>query len=129
MSDIIFRRHKKSHNSSFDMTPLLDIIFILLVFLMISSVIARDSIQVNLPAAQTKDTQEKIDYIVVSVDESGLIYLDSKIIKLAEIRSHLKGNSKKVVLRIDKKTQYSKFMNILDQIRISGIEDISLEHE
>ena len=117
-------------NSQINILPMIDIIFVILSFFIVSSLylVKLETIPVNLPNAETSN-QEKDSLIVVTLNIENNVFIDEKFIDAStlenEIRSKLKtSKNKKVILRADKGLKYGKVISILDVLR--KIENIKI---
>ena len=116
-----------------ELLPLLDMIFLVLVCFIYSfiSMTVQRGIPVRLPYAQTSLADKK-DFSIVSITENGDIFLDKTIVSinaLIEQLTALRQNNQeiKVFLNSDKNVLYDKVLMVLDSIRKSGIEKVSLQ--
>ena len=117
-------------NSQINILPMIDIIFVILSFFIVSSLylVKLETIPVNLPSAETS-TQEKDSLIIVTLNLENNVFIDEKFIDISrlenEIRSKLKtSKNKKVILRADKGLKYGKVISVLDILR--KIENIKI---
>mgnify|MGYP001298016873 FL=1 len=117
-------------NSQINILPMIDIIFVILSFFIVSSLylVKLETIPVNLPSAETSN-QEKDSLIVVTLNIENNVFIDEKFIDAStlenEIKSKLKtSKNKKVILRADKGLKYGKVISILDVLR--KIENIKI---
>lgn len=125
-------RHKKV-SLSIDIAPLLDVMFMLLLFFLLTSSFLSPSIPLKLPGASNSDVSESRD-IIVSVDNTGSIFLDREPVREDDfeirLRNAIEGSDyKKVVFRGDEKIIYGKFISVLDVIKSSGAKEIQIAHE
>ena len=112
--------------------PMIDIIFFLLVFFMMSmlTMVTQKTIALNLP----KTTVAKVDTtktVPVSVTKDGQIYVEQDPVTLEELSSRLatmKNSDEKltVVLRGDTYVNYGAVVSVMEVIRLSGIEHVSM---
>ena len=112
--------------------PMIDIIFFLLVFFMMSmlTMVTQKTIALNLP----KTTVAKVDTtktVPVSVTKDGQIYVEQDQVRLEELSARLStmktGDEKlTVVLRGDTDVNYGAVVSVMDVIRLSGIERVSM---
>ena len=112
--------------------PMIDIIFFLLVFFMMSmlTMVTQKTIALNLP----KTTVAKVDTtktVPVSVTKDGQIYVEQDQVRLEELSvrlSTMKTGDEKltVVLRGDTDVNYGAVVSVMDVIRLSGIERVSM---
>ena len=120
----------EEENSQINILPMIDIIFVILSFFIVSSLylVKLETIPVNLPSALNSN-QEKDSFIVVTLNLDNRVFIDDKFIDIStlenEIRSKLKvSNYKKVVLRADRGIKFGKVVSILDVLR--KIENIKI---
>ncbi|MFC1751927.1 ExbD/TolR family protein [Thermoproteota archaeon] len=116
----------------FEIAPLLDVIFILLIFFAVSTslVVTQKGIKLQLPEASSGVKEKK--GAVVSVDKSQKIYFDNKLIPRNALKSKIAFLIKEepeyqVILNADKITPYNFIISVLDDIRLGGCYDIVLE--
>ena len=115
--------------------PMIDIIFFLLVFFMMSmlSMVVQKSVPINLPAAQTAkvDLQRKVP---ITVTADGSVFVDQKPMGLEQMVGYLKAEQVKgteltILLRADTSAQYGKFVQVLDTLKQNKITKIAIATE
>lgn len=119
---------KRSH---IDLTPLVDLVFLLVIFFMVSSTLGKHSaIHISLPFAE-KSSLADDSSIVISVNESNEIYIDdmkidknSFLIEINRRKNDFEG--KKVLIRGDKSANYETIILVMDSLNKSGIASFSL---
>lgn len=123
-----------------EMLPIIDIVFLLLVFFiyaMLSMVVQR-GLQLDLPqSAMAQDSAEHVIAVSVARGDSGLeVYIDKDILTLDVLAGYLEsqvrssaGKKPQVALFAEKTISYQELFIVLDQIRVSGVESISLQAE
>ena len=120
---------RKSKNAEINMAPLIDMVFILLIFFLVTTSFVRESgVEVKRPIASTAESQEKTT-MIVAVTEEGLIYIDEKMIDIRSVRSTMerfkvenpKGN---VVIAADKNSLFGVSIEVLDEVRAAGIANV-----
>ncbi len=118
-----------------EMLPLIDIVFLLLVFFiyaMLSMAVHR-GLPVLLPASSTAEIGKK-SALSVTVKTDGTIYVDEKLISIEDLAAFLKKRAEidkdtGILLFAEKTLSYQKLFRVLDQIRIAGLNRISLQAE
>lgn len=122
------------HHARIEIIPLIDIIFFLLAtFVMVSlSMIKSRGIPVNLPSAATAARQERTSHLVVTVTESGDIYLDKQKMSLKELSSRLRklktqGPDVKVFINGDERAYFGSAIRVLDEVRSLGIGRVFIQ--
>lgn len=112
-----------------DITPLIDVVFILLIFLMVSSTfIEQPGIRLSLPTAKTSSS-ERVGNLVLTIAVGGQIYLNSKLLDrsdLAEELKHAIGESPQttLILKADRQVNHGDVVTVMDIARKSGIEKL-----
>ncbi len=137
---MILRHRYKRKSARIEMVPLIDIVFLLLVFFiyaMLSMAVHR-GMDVELPESTNSEVSEEIPLSVsVKVSNSGevVIYLNQEQLTLAELENKLRiqssdmAHDKEVLLFADKGVSYQQLYTILDRISGAGITAISLQAE
>jgi biopolymer transport protein ExbD len=116
-----------------EMLPLIDIVFLLLVFFiyaMLSMVVHR-GIPIDLPQAATAPMDQS-DYLSLTIDRGGAIYLDKNRLSLPELEGQLRRRKQhqprlQVYIGGDRFTDYEKVIQVLDVVRQVGISRVALE--
>lgn len=129
------RRHsqrlERGTLSELNITPLLDLCFVLLIIFMITAPMLEQSIDLNLPdSSEQKQPSAEISQdaiLQVSIRQDGSVYLDRSKISLRELELAMTELMKRkpdaaVYLRADKKVEYQKLVDVLDLIRKTGIK-------
>lgn len=126
---ILFKR-KKRHFTSVELTPLIDIVFLLLVFFMISSTFLKPVIKLKLPVLASGG-QEKQNKVTLSVDEQKKIYLNQKVVSLAALSKFLNQLKpiENITFQADKNTTYDLLVKIMEKLKAAEIKNISLQYQ
>lgn len=125
---------KTTHTSlsEINMVPFVDVVLVLLIIFMITAPILQSGIEIDVPKTKTmKDVNQ--DRIVVSIDKSQRVYLGNDPINIHQlgpkIKSQLKDTKQSVFLRCDEKVPFGIFASVVDTLRVSGINNISIVTE
>lgn len=99
-----------------DLTPLIDVVFMLLIFFIMTTTFSKPVQDVILPASKTAESKEtQTQEILISVTKDGKVYYNNTLIKEEEIKSILDANTDKMLnLYIDKSAPFQSFVNIID---------------
>ncbi len=110
-----------------NLTPLIDIVFLLLIFFMVSTTfVENDSIKVNLPkASKTPSTQTKSESITLTIDKDGNIFHGQEQVSIYKLESVLQ-DKKSLVVRADESSRHGKVVTVLDLARKNGISKIAI---
>ncbi|WP_298752206.1 biopolymer transporter ExbD [uncultured Arcobacter sp.] len=113
-----------------DITPLIDVVFILLIFFIVSSVFKKDelALALNLPTSSAKEIELKQKEIIIEIDNTKLaIYgKETTLEKLEEEISKVTDKKRNIIFRIDKDVKYEKVVKILDILQKNSLFNISL---
>jgi biopolymer transport protein ExbD len=118
--------------SDINVTPLVDVMLVLLIIMMLVAPLLQQGISVRLPVAQnTVDKPEVQDQAVLAIGADKSMYLNAKPIQEAELATKLneflENKKEKVVLiKADEEVEYGAVMGAMDQLRTAGIEDVGL---
>lgn len=121
--------------SDINITPLLDLAFVLLIIFMITTPLLDQGIALSLPQGGSQDVPLKPEQIrVVEVSAEGKYYLNQTEVNLASLSSTMAGAFRAdpnivVHLRVDKTVEYGRVMAVLDLLKKLGIPDISMRTE
>jgi biopolymer transport protein ExbD len=127
----MIRRERKTTEASVDLTPMIDMTFILLIFFMVATTFQKDlKIDINRPGASTGQVAST-KAIKVYVDKQGQAYLDGEPVQVwviqSRLRDLLKAQSQKSVLVVtDEAVPSGKLVEVVDQARLAGAEDIGV---
>ena len=122
-------------NSEINITPLADVMLVLLIIVMLIAPLLQKGVDVVLPeAANTTEKPENDAQTVLAVTADGRFFVDKIQVTeqnlLREVQSVLERKFEKIVLiKADQDAQYSNVMSILDRLQRAGIEDIGLVTE
>ena len=126
-----FKRHIELEHGlrQIDIAPLVDVIFQLLIFFMLtSSFIIPSGIRVNLPKAVTSQMVKSRSLEVV-VSGENVIYIDSRVITIQELKSILKGlaaNNQPLLIKADRRAQLGRVVKIWDMARNLGLSQVNI---
>ncbi|MCC6221857.1 MAG: biopolymer transporter ExbD [Deltaproteobacteria bacterium] len=113
-----------------DIAPLIDVVFLLLIFFMLTStMVVPEAIELNLPASESA-TQSESTAVVISVSQSGELLLNDKKTNLDslqnEVKTLLSNSTKEITLKSDSKVDIQKIVEVMDKIRLAGGTNIAL---
>ncbi len=123
---------KKKKNIEINVAPLIDIVFLLLIFFMLTSEFTDfKTIDMISPNQSSTNIQKNDLPIIINLSENGLIEIDKIEIKLEDLSETiqmklLNSNNKKIVISTLNKTKINNLIIVVDTIRSLGIENIAL---
>lgn len=118
-------RPQRKRSVILNVTSLIDVLFLLLIFFMIStSFLATPAIKLELPKAQHSDVVRQT-HIVIYVDPAGAVFLNDEPVDLALLAAALKGrlaesDDKSVVLKADSRVSHGTVIEVLDIVKGAG---------
>ena len=118
--------------SDINVTPLVDVMLVLLIIMMLVAPMLQQGVAVRLPtASNTVDKPETQEQTVLAISKDKSFYLNAKPVTESEMATRLneilENKKEKVVLiKADEEVEYGAVMQAMDQLRQAGIEDIGL---
>ena len=125
------RRMQETNELSFDFAPMVDIVLLLLIFFFLTSNLnsQRNALPLDLPRA-SQTVRETPELPIVSLDDSGKLYLNGTPTTLgklgAQLRPLIKVSGGVVGLRADEKGNYGGVVRVMDIIKAAGGERLAL---
>ena len=119
-----------SNLSEINVTPLVDVMLVLLIIFMVTAPMMQSSININLPSVETK-TNPSSGGLVLTITKDHYIYMENKNINLYLLESRLKNyfrykKERVVFLKADKGVSYGYVISALDIIKKAGIEKVGI---
>lgn len=121
--------------SDINVTPMADVMIVLLIIFMVITPMLQKGVDVQLPSASyTKERKEEEKSITVAIRRDASIHLGSKKVdNPAELVKEIKGrledlpdNARMIYLKADENLEYAEVMKVMDLVREAGVEEISL---
>ncbi len=114
-----------------NMTPLIDMVFILLIFFLVSASFNKvNSIEVQRPDSTISDAQGAAN-LVVSIDKQGSIWLEQQQIDVRYIKGEIKARALQqaqlsVIINADLNVATGRLIEVLDQVRLAGVSNVAV---
>ncbi len=123
------RKNRREHLVS-ELTPLIDVVFLLLIFFMVSSVFKKEELALllNLPKSETgKSNNVQKSFITIELADATIAY-EGKKLTLSELTQKMEELEKKTLinLRVDGNVKYDRLVSILDLLQKNKLENLSL---
>ena len=117
--------------SQINVTPLVDVMLILLVIFMVTAPIIQQGVQVNLPQTKASAIAGSEEPLIVTVAKDGKIYLNDNVVSLPDLGTKLTAirklqSDKQVYLRADQDVRYGTVMKTIAEIKQAGIEKLGM---
>ncbi len=125
------RRKREEEDSEINITPMMDIVFIMLIFFIVTtSFIKETGIDANRPEAETASRSE-LGNILIAISPNDQIWMNKNPIELQTVRilmeaAHAENPESSVVIVADELASTGIVIDIMDQIRLSGIAKVSI---
>ena len=118
-------------DTGINLTPMIDVVFIMLIFFIVTASFIKESgIAVERPSAATATVQEHVA-IVVAIDAAGEVWINRRRVDIRAVRAnverlHLENPQGTVMIQADRRSSNGVFVEVLDQVRLAGIEKIAI---
>jgi biopolymer transport protein ExbD len=118
-------------DEEFNLTPLLDVVFIILIFFVVTASFVKDTgVEVSRPSAQSAERQERT-HIQIAITSQDQIWIDSQSVGVGALRAqverlHAQNPEGGVVIQADRNATTGLLVTVLDQVRLAGIADIAI---
>ncbi len=122
-------KEEQKRRTTINITPLIDVLFILLIFFMVSSsFIEQPGMKLELPTIQSKEVA-RVENLVIHISESGEIYLAENQVSLDDLGAAIEAmipniQEKTLILKADKKTEHGLIVQVMDIAKRSGLTKI-----
>ena len=130
------REEGKKVNSNINVTPMVDVMLVLLIIFMVITPMLNNKVTVTLPVANAAilmDNASKEDAVTVAVTRNGAVFLgadqvslDALAAKISALLENKPEGEKEVYMRADVRANYGKVMDAVDQIRAAGVSQLGL---
>jgi biopolymer transport protein ExbD len=124
-------RRRREDDSEINLTPMLDVVFIMLIFFIVTASFVKESgIDVNRPEAVTAERKERGN-ILVAISAQGDIWLDKRRIDARALRAnieklHAENPQGAVVILADKESRNGLLVQVMDAARAAGVSEVSI---
>jgi biopolymer transport protein ExbD len=118
--------------SDINVTPLVDVMLVLLIIMMIIAPLLQKGVDVRLPIAiNSASKPETQDQTVLGIKADKTVWINGVEVRKEEMRTRLEAiletkKEKLILIKADEDAPYSAIMDAMDQLRMSGIEDVGL---
>jgi len=116
--------------SDINITPLVDVVLVLLLIFMVTAPVLQSGIEVAVPQTRTVN-QITEEHLIVTIDKDQNVFLQDKAVNIHDLprllSSNTQKNSKRVVfVRADQKVPFGAFASVMDAVKQAGITNISI---
>ncbi len=128
------KRVRQEEDADIDITPMLDIVFIMLIFFIVTATFVKESgIDVTRPDAETAVKQNRVA-ILIAIRDNNEIWINRRQVDLASVRAnveklHAENPQGGAVIQADRRAETGVLVEIMDQVRLAGVGAISIAAE
>lgn len=121
----------EEEESAIDLTPMLDVVFIMLIFFIVTASFVKEAgIDVNKPAATTAVMKERAN-ILVAIDSNNQIWIDKRQVDPRSVRAnierlHAENPQGTVVIQADKDSKNERLVQVMDAARAAGVYNVAI---
>ena len=126
------RRHLPAEaETELDMTPMLDIVFIMLIFFIVTTSFVKESgVTVSTPQAESASQQENAN-IFIAITADGEVWVDRRPVDSRRVRAivarlHADNPEGSVIIQADEEASTRMLVDVMDQVRLAGVEGIAI---
>lgn len=122
---------EEEEDAAIDMTPMLDIVFIMLIFFIVTTVFVKQAgMDVNKPEGDTA-VKFKNANIFIAITEDGRVWIDRREIALETVRANMESllleqPTDAVFIQADEKAKHGVVIEVMDQVKASGIDRVAI---
>jgi biopolymer transport protein TolR len=125
------RRNNREPISAINVTPLVDVMLVLLIIFMVTASMGQQGITVNLPKAKADAVKVSDEMTVVSIDKDQQVFINDTKVDRGQLTQMLrdrfaKKTQKAVYLKSDKVVPYGDFVSVVGLIKEAGVEQLGM---
>ena len=125
------RRVRVEEESEINITPLLDIVFIMLIFFIVTATFVKESgIDVTRPDSETAQQQNRVG-ILIAISDKNEIWINRRMVDMDAVQAnveklHAENPQGGVVIQADEKSEVGLMVQVIDAVRLAGVEQYSI---
>ena len=125
------KRSRRAAMAEINVTPLVDVMLVLLIIFMVTVTLPAVGVPVELPESRAAPVEEQPDQVTISIDRAGVIYIEETAVPAGQLPEALealdRGNEPPlIVLRGDRSLDYGRVMAVMGELGRAGFTSISL---
>jgi len=128
------RGNNKSYMSDINVTPLVDVMLVLLIIFMVTAPMMMQGVEVNLPQTTTKSIKTQEEPLMLTVNKEKEIYIEKHRIDLESLETKIQKifenrKDKEILLRADKEVPYGFVIKVIAKVKQAGIDKLGMVTE
>jgi len=129
-----FGRNNKRFMSDINVTPLVDVMLVLLIIFMVAAPMMIQGVDVNLPKTTTKNIKTRDEPLMLTVNKKGELFIENHPVPLDGLEVKIKKifqnrREKEVLLRADKDVSYGFVIDVIARVKNAGIDKLGMVTE
>jgi len=117
--------------SDINVTPLVDVMLVLLIIFMVTAPMMIHGVKVNLPITESKSIKSKEDPLILSITKKRLIFIENYNVEFKSLKGKVKKifanrAEKEILLQADKDVPYGFVMKVMSQVKEAGITKVGM---
>ena len=126
------RRHHTADEAEINITPMLDIVFIMLIFFIVTTSFVKEfGVDMSRPSNEPPKTEKLSDVVFVKIDDSGRIFVKNRLTDIRAVRANIESGlalmpDASVVIAASRNSDAGLLVRVVDQARVAGAGQVSL---
>jgi biopolymer transport protein ExbD len=130
MKSSIERKIQEQHSQEIDLAPLIDVVFILLIFFIVTTAFVKETgVEVDKPTAVSSSQLEKSVLLIAITAQDEVVFGGTNIgVRAVQstLAQELKGQIKPLIIQADKSVTTDLLVQVIDQAKLAGVESVSI---
>jgi biopolymer transport protein TolR len=128
------RGNNKNFMSEINVTPLVDVMLVLLIIFMVTAPMMMQGVEINLPKTTTRDIKTQEEPLILTVNKEKEIFIENHRIKLEGLETKIQKifqnrRDKEILLRADKEVPYGFVIEVIAKVKQAGIDKLGMVTE
>ncbi|MCL1038929.1 biopolymer transporter ExbD [Shewanella submarina] len=122
----------ETEEAKVDMTPLLDIVFIMLIFFIVTTSFVKPmGVEYSVPESNTPNNSQKSDNILISIEKSGLIKIGDRLVDIERVTANIQqiraeAPEASVLILAETEARHGLVVKVMDYVKIAGVQKVSV---
>ncbi|MCD6305260.1 MAG: protein TolR [Deltaproteobacteria bacterium] len=127
-------RNNKRFMSDINVTPLVDVMLVLLIIFMVAAPMMIQGVDVNLPKTAAKNIKTQEDPLILTINKKGEIFLENLAVPAEALEGKIQKifqnrREKEILLRADKEVSYGFVIDVIARVKQAGIDKLGMVTE